>query len=362
MIETPALLIDGVQLRNNITQMQKMADTAGVKLRPHLKTHKSAEIAKLQLAAGASGVTVAKLSEAERMAELGCKDIFIANQITHPLKIERLGNLNRKIDLKIGIDHPEQIDLLERYLPDSGHKLNVLIEIDSGLRRCGIGVNQDLIRLAQKCIISDSLHLSGIFTHAGQVYSARSEEERRSIGAYEGQIMQEAAKMLARENIILKTVSVGSTPTVEFSAFNPAVTEIRPGNYVFYDNIQCSLNACQLEQCALYVLATVISQPASDRIVIDAGSKALGLDTGAHGLKSVNGYGRMVNIRGRLDRLSEEHGVVILEKAGSIRIGTEVLIVPNHACAVVNLYDKYHLIENESIAEMIEIDTRGHIW
>jgi D-serine deaminase-like pyridoxal phosphate-dependent protein len=357
--DTPALIVAQDKLNKNINKMQDLADRAGVKLRPHLKTHKSAWIAKRQLSAGAQGVTVAKLSEAERMADLGITDIMIANQITHPQKMGRLFDLNNKIKLIVGIDHPDQIPILDSTFRQTNKKLPVSIEIDSGLHRCGVQVDESLIKLAEEILNCDFLELVGIFTHAGQVYSARSRAEVKSIGTGEGKIMEEAVNLLQQKNIQARIVSVGSTPTAPYSAFNPVVNEIRPGNYVFFDSIQCSLFSCSPEDCALFVLATVISQPANDRIVIDAGSKALNLDRGAHATSLVKGFGRILNVNGEIVRLSEEHGVIKLHHPEKIKIGTPLLIIPNHACAVVNLYDFYHLIDDTGEINRIQIDSRG---
>lgn len=357
-VDTPALLIYKDKLDKNIQHMQDLAVSAGVALRPHLKTHKSVWIAKKQLATGAIGVTVAKLSEAERMAENGITNIMIANQITHPGKMPRLALLNNNIELIIGIDNPDQIDLFKPMFRNEHKPLNVSIEINSGFNRCGVVPDGSLYELADKINQSGYLQLAGLFTHAGQVYGAKSSGEVKRTGIHEGRVMENACNLLAQKNIKVKVVSVGSTPTVKYSAYNSVVNEIRPGNYVFYDNIQCHLHSCQPEDCALYVLATVISQPDPGQIVIDAGSKALGLDR-AHATSLIPGYGRIVNLECVIERVSEEHGVILLDHSVKIPLGSPLLIIPNHACAVVNLYAKYHLIESDRLTEIITINARG---
>ena len=359
MTDTPALLIDHAGLDANIRNMQHLADDAQVMLRPHIKTHKSVWIAGKQLAAGAGGITTAKLSEAEIFAEYGIKDIFIANQITHPIKLDRLASLHNKIDLSVGMDHPDQIKLLRPVFTGKRKLLKVLIEINSGLNRCGITPGNELYVLADKIRQCGFLHFAGIFTHAGQVYGAASQQEVAAVGAHEGEVMEKACDILDRKNMTPEIVSVGSTPTVKYSAYNPVVTEIRPGNYVFFDNIQCVLQSCMQQNCALYVIATVISQPVPGQVVIDAGSKALGLDRGAHATNLISGYGQILNINGIIDRISEEHGVILLDEPRRIPLGSPVLIIPNHACAVVNLYDKYHIVKNGNIEKTIKIDARG---
>jgi D-serine deaminase-like pyridoxal phosphate-dependent protein len=171
--------------------------------------------------------------------------------------------------------------------------------------------------------------------------------------------MEQAYHLLAREDIHVDVVSVGSTPTVAYSAQNPVVNEIRPGNYVFYDNIQYVLGSCGSDQWALAILATVISQPEPDRLVIDAGSKALNLDKGAHATQLISGYGRILNMDGEINRLSEEHGVIQLDSKKKISLGTPVLIIPNHACTVANLYTHYHFIDESGRICQMPVDARG---
>jgi D-serine deaminase-like pyridoxal phosphate-dependent protein len=358
-IDTPALLIDEWQLNKNISDMQDLANKNGVRLRPHFKTHKCLWIARKQTEKGAAGITVAKPAEAELLAGAGFADLFIANQVTQSRKLDRLVALNKKTKLSVGIDHPDQVNMIQTVFSSANQRLHVLVEIDSGLQRCGIPPGKKLIDLVQQIESAPALVFSGIFTHAGQVYGAKSEEEVRKTGEYEALIMHESAQSLRKNGIEVKVISVGSTPTVPYSAAHPSVTEIRPGNYVFYDNIQYALGCCRPDQWALAVLATVISQPAPRRIVTDAGSKALNLDRGAHARSLIKGYGRLLNIRGEIVRLSEEHGIVELEKAASIKPGSPVLIIPNHACAVTNLFSHVYFVNPNHEVKKMAVDARG---
>ncbi len=358
-IDTPALLIIEDRLDRNILQMQTLADENYSWLRPHIKTHKSVDIAHRQITIGASGVTAAKLSEAEIMFESGIDDIFIANQITHPLKINRLKMLHAQCRVIIGIDNERQIELLRPAFEKTIRPLEARIEIDSGFGRCGVKDNKVLLNLAQKINNESWLVLEGIFTHAGQVYSAGSDEEVTKIGLAEAKAAELAHNFLHKKGIEVQTVSVGSTPTAKYAVRNDAVNEIRPGNYVFYDGIQLALGSARAESCSLFVLATVISQPQKDQIVIDAGSKALGLDRGAHSLQLLAGYGTPVNINGNIERLSEEHGIIKLKEAQPIELGHPVIILPNHACSVANLFEKYYLISGYLEVEMISISARS---
>jgi D-serine deaminase-like pyridoxal phosphate-dependent protein len=191
------------------------------------------------------------------------------------------------------------------------------------------------------------------------VYGAADKEEVKNIGEAEGTYMQKVQQALSDLGITINVVSVGSTPTAPIAAMNPSVSEIRPGNYVFFDQIQVSLGACSEADCALFVLATVIALPEPHRVVIDAGSKALNLDRGAHAVQKLSGFGRLIGKKGEIIRLSEEHGIIETAAAHDFKIGSPVLIIPNHACAVSNLYDTYHFIDAGGSWTKIPVDARG---
>ncbi len=354
-IDTPALLIAEPRLQNNLRAMQRLAGQNKVRLRPHIKTHKSVELARRQLAAGARGVTVAKLSEAEVMLNAGINDIFIANQITQPRKIKKLKALAERGHIIVGLGHPAQIGLLSAEFSGAQKPLNVRLEIDSGLRRCGVPANAALIELAREVQRRSWLNLEGIFTHAGQVYGVHDRARAEQIGQAEGQIMAHAKALLVKQGISIQTVSVGSTPTVPFSAQNPDVNEIRPGNYLFNDAMQMHIHQTPMESCSLFVLSTVISRPAADRLIIDAGSKALHTD----GQSLTGRFGLVLDVDGAVERLSEEHGILTINPQEDITIGQPLLIIPNHACAVVNLFDYYWLVEENLQLSKTAISARG---
>ncbi|MBD3226166.1 MAG: D-TA family PLP-dependent enzyme [Caldithrix sp.] len=358
-VDTPGLLISDSRLQSNIQSMQYLAQISKCRMRPHIKTHKSAEIALRQLKAGAIGITTAKLSEAEIFAEQGIADIFIANQITHRAKIKRLYDLHQNNRLIIGIDHTEQIKILADVFQDTQHPLEVRIEVDSGLNRCGIQNLNQLITLAREIKKFRWLKLEGIFTHAGQAYGGSNPKEIRNIGLHEGNLMVYYAKALAEHGIDIDSVSVGSTPTVPHSASINGINEIRPGNYVFHDAIQVALQTVRPDRCSLLVMATVISKTLSNRIIVDAGSKALNLDKGAHSKQLLPGYGIPLNLKGTISALSEEHGMIDTNEPAIIEIGDPVIILPNHACAVVNLYDTYHWLDKDNKIHSTPITARG---
>jgi D-serine deaminase-like pyridoxal phosphate-dependent protein len=347
-------------MHKNLNDMQAAVDKNNVNLRPHCKTHKSPQLAKIQLQLGAKGITVAKLSEAELMFSQGIDNIFIANQISHPLKIQRLKNLHKTAHIIIGIDHKAQIALLKKTFENYSKPLNVRIEIDCGFGRCGLKSDDpQLMDLAKKIKQTRWLHLEGLFTHAGQAYSAESFDQIKEIARIEAKEILRARDLLAENGIKLASISVGSTPTAKEVIKNKGLTEVRPGNYIFYDGIQKALNVASSAQCSLFVLATVISQPAANRIICDAGSKALNLDKGAHSAELVSHFGEIVNIAGSIVRVSEEHGIIQLEKEQSVKIGSAVLIIPNHACTVANLYEQYHLVKKDYSVQTMPISARG---
>lgn len=344
----------------NLRHMQNEADRHNIALRPHIKTHKSITFAKEQIGLGAVGITVAKLSEALLMAEHGILDIFIANQIVQPAKIKKLLQLNQKANITVGVDHPLQISMLQNALSASNKKLNVRIEIDSGLGRCGLLPHAPMVLdLAKEIYKCPNLKFDGVFTHAGHAYSAQSYQEIKQIAQNESESVRLAAKRIKELGIEVATISSGSTPTAKEGMKQHGITEFRPGNYIFYDAMQVALGVCKPNQISFSVLATVISQPAEDRIVCDAGSKTLNLDKGAHSSQLLPFYGHISNLEGDLIALSEEHGIIKLKKAESIAPGSMLHIIPNHACTVANLFSHYHVVDNTQTVQKISVSARG---
>ena len=359
LIDTPALLIDLDIVRRNLQQMQQKADKFRVALRPHIKTHKIPELAHLQMHLGAAGITVAKVSEAEVMAQGGIKDIFIANQVVSENKLNRLVDLKRKVDISVGLDSPVAAEKLSALFTASGLTMEYLIEINSGLNRCGVLPGRDAVALYEAIHALPSLKFRGIFTHAGQVYGAGSLAEVMEISRHEGKIMLETSRALEEAGTSVETISIGSTPTMKVWQGHEGVNEIRPGNYIFHDAIQLSLGVATLEECALSILASVISRPARERAVIDGGSKAFTSDRGAHGKEVASAFGIVLDKKATLVRLSEEHGIMSLDPDEHLEIGDRVRIIPNHACAVVNLFDRAYGISNGKVVEEFTIAARG---
>ena len=355
-LPTPAVLIDLDVVERNIGAMQERARRAGVKLRPHAKTHKSPEIARLQLAAGASGLTLAKTSEAEVFASLGFDDIFLAYPIFGADKARRPPRPRRP-------DPPPRRGRQRRRAQRAwamsfhaaGRRLSVVLKIDSGAHRVGVAP-EAAVETARRIAALPGIAFTGLFTYGGQGYAARTPEEAARAASGEGRTVAEAAAAVAAAGLPVEEVSLGSTPTVRASMTEAGVTECRPGTYVYNDFSQVSLGSARLDECAMTVLATVVSVPARDRAVVDAGSKTLSTDP----LRpTAGGHGLVLGRRSRIARLSEEHGVIGVAEGESFRIGERVRILPNHACVVSNLHDRLVAVRSDRVEGPITVAARG---
>ena len=359
-LDTPIALIDLNILEENIYSLADFTRNAGVQLRPHIKTHKTPEIARMQLEAGAVGITCAKLGEAEVMAEAaGVEDIFIANLIVGDDKIRRLLDLAEKVRMSVGVDSVEVAQPISDAAIQRGLRLPVVIKIDLGLRRTGVPDGKPAVELAEKIAKMPGLELSGIYTHEGHVHGAANSQELRQLAQEAGHRMIQTADMIRKSGIEMDTVSVGSTPSARITCTVPGVTETRPGTYVFNDVSQIRIGVARETNCALTVLATVISVPAPDRAVIDAGTKALFSDKssayGAYGL--VKGIPHV-----SLARAYEEHGVLSMEaSAEKLKVGDKLEIIPNHVCPVVNLFDELVGVRENNVMLTWSVAARGKL-
>jgi len=357
---TPYLLIDGPQMERNILGMADAARENGVALRPHVKTHKIPGIAKVQLEAGASGITVAKLSEAEVMADGGIEDIFVAYPLVTEAKIRRAVRLAERVRLVVGVDSLEGARRLSAAA--EGHILEVRLEVDTGLRRTGVPLDE-AVGLAGEIEAMDNLDLTGIYTYRGAVLGGSKTLELEKAGLEEGQLMVSLAVMLRERGIGVDDVSVGSTPTAEHVAKVEGVTEIRPGTYVFYDRMQARLGVCSLDECAAMVVCTVVSRPARDLAIIDGGSKTFATDV-APGAEPLNleGYGHVVGYPDAvLERLTEEHGMLSVDEDCDLQVGDTVQVIPNHICSTVNLHDAVYLVGEDGVVEETLVAARGKV-
>jgi D-serine deaminase-like pyridoxal phosphate-dependent protein len=363
-LETPHLLIDGAKMNHNIEKMTGIARERGVKLRPHVKTHKIPMIARRQLESGAAGITVAKVSEAEVMADGGIRDIFIAYPLVTESKIKRAIGLSRGgVRLVVGVDSLEGGRRLSRVAALEDHELEVRLEVDTGLRRTGVPFD-GAVELAAEIASLENLRLSGIYTYRGAVLeSGVPTLDLKQAGLEEGKLMTSLADRMRDRGIEVEDVSLGSTPTAGYAGEVEGVTEIRPGTYVFYDRMQARLGACSLEECAASVVATVVSRPSENLAIIDGGSKTFATDV-PPGREPLNleGFGHVVGYsEAVLERLTEEHGMLRVSEDHDLGVGDIVQIIPNHVCSTVNLHNEVYIMDGDGGTERIEVSARGRL-
>ncbi len=354
-LETPAVLIDLDRLERNIAAMSARAREGAVQLRPHAKTHKIPEIGWMQIKAGAVGLSLAKTSEAEVFARHGFPDLFVAYPVVSPSKASRLVELARRVTLTVGVDSVEGASILGASAARVGLNLRASLKVDSGFHRVGVAP-EVAVEIGTRIAAISGLSLVGVFTHAGQAYHRSDPAEIRNDNATEASIVVAAAAGLRKAGVAIETVSVGSTPTARFGFAHAGVTEARPGNYVYLDRTQVGLGTCGFEDCAMSILATVVSVSGRERAVLDSGSKTLALDM----LRpKPDGHGLIVGSDSRLSGLSEEHGIVAVAPGDTFRIGQRVQVLPNHACVVSNLHDRVYGVRGERVETEFEVAARG---
>lgn len=356
-LETPAVLVDLDVLERNVTRMAESARRHGVRLRPHAKTHKILEVGRMQLAAGATGLSLAKTGEAEAFAAAGFDDVFLAYPIVGADKARRLLALADRVRLRVGADSVEGAATLGEVFRAAGRRLDVLLKVDVGFARVGVAP-QAALATSRALAEQPGLRLRGLFTHAGHGYLRETPGGVADVGRREGETLTVLAETLRADGLPIEEVSVGSTPTARHAMAVAGVSECRPGNYVYHDASQVSLETCGIEDCAMTVLATVISVPAADRAVLDAGSKTLSSDP----LRPrPGGHGWLLDRQSRIARLSEEHGVVAVADGESFRVGERVRVLPNHACVVSNLHDRVFAVRGERVEAEWRVAARGRV-
>ena len=366
-LPTPCVLVDRERVLNNLDRVQALATRAGVTLRPHAKTHKSPVIARWQMDRGAVGICCAKLGEAEVMAAAGIENIRLPYPV-HPSNAARVVALLERAAISIIVDHPAVAREWSDAMVRAGRTLDVLVKVDVGFHRCGIDPNAaDALDFIQSVGRLPGLRLRGLLSHAGHGYHATSDSALKAIAKNEVVVLGTLRDRAARVGLVLEELSVGATPTLRFSAHEPGVSELRPGNYVYFDRTQVGLNAATLADCAMTVLATVVSKPAADRIILDCGSKTLTTDA-ARGFTPLPGFGAVLTPDGAavdenlvIERLSEEHATVRALGATTLEPGHRVRVLPNHSCVVANMVDEIQLVEGERVLGSLVVAARGKI-
>lgn len=358
-LDTPCLRIDLDRLQANLEEMAAAASAHGLYLRPHIKSHKMAAIARRQMELGAIGLTTAKLSEAEALAAAGLKTFFVCYPILGDVKLHRLRDLCREANVMTVVDSVDGARGLAAAMEGEAHPLDIVIKVDAGMHRVGVSPER-VAELAAVVRALPKLRLRGVCIHEGTVYGEPDPDRREAIVRDQTAGLIEVARELCSHGHEIEIVSAGSTPGALASLHVPGLTEIRPGNYVFYDAMQVALGVVNLERCALFVVSTVVSHSAPDRAVIDAGSKALSSDLGGHGTALVSGYGAVV---GRpdiiIERLSEEHGWLKLQGTRPVDLGARLDVIPNHACPVSNSFAWTAVTRRDRVVDRWPVEARG---
>lgn len=347
-IDTPAVLIDLDRVEANLARAQAYADENGLRLRPHVKTHKLPGMAARQMALGAVGITCQKIGEAEAMADGGATDIFLPYNILGAAKLDRLAALHGRVRLSVTADSAETVaGYAARF--DADAPLTVLVECDTGAGRCGVQTPEAAVALAREIDAAPGLRFGGLMTYPPKNGVREADDW-----------LVRARDALQAAGLEAEVISSGGTPDLMRAAEGGATTEYRPGTYIYSDRMQVALGHGALEDCALTVKATVVSRPTEDRAVLDSGSKALAADRApapAEGHGHLLGYPEAV-----ITVLSEEHGVVDVSAcARKPAIGETVRVIPNHACVVTNLFDRVHLVRGDRVEEVADITSRGKL-
>jgi D-serine deaminase-like pyridoxal phosphate-dependent protein len=351
-VDTPALLLDAGALKANIELLAAFFAHRRCKLRPHFKSHKCTTIAKMQMQAGAVGITCAKLGEAEVVAEAGIRNILIANQIVGPLKIRRLIELCRRADPMVAVDSADNVQMLSEMASVAGVGIGVLVEVDVGMGRCGAAPGQPALELARRVAASAGLQFEGLQGYEGHCVDLRDETERIKQTRASLKLLVETRRLIERSGLRVNIVSGGGTGTYTLTGDCEGVDELQAGSYAamdwWYGDIRPEFRQ------AMSILTTVISRTKANIVVIDVGRKGVGAEWGAPRVKNLPGsqvasYG------------SEEHMMISVPPDAAIKIGDRLEIIPSHGCTTSNLYSEFVVHENGSVIGKWPIEGRGKL-
>ncbi len=350
-IDTPALLIDLDVFEANIRTMADFFKTVNAELRPHAKTHKTPIIAHKQLEAGAIGITCAKLGEAEAMVHAGIRDVLIANQVVGSQNIARLINLSKNSEIMVAVDDADNVDQLSAAAEAKGVTLRVLIEVSTGMGRCGAMPGEPTLTLAQHILKSKGLKFEGLMGYEGHTVARPDLIERKIETGKAVELLIDTKHFLEDNGIAVGIMSGGGTGTHAITGSYPEMTEIQAGSYVFMDSTYHNVEGVgERFPCSLTLLTTVVSRPEPTRVIVDSGMKVL---TKEFGIPQPLAEG--LEMRG----LSEEHGTMDAEPSVDLKPGDKVEILPSHCCTTVNLHDRYYGVRNGIVESVWEIAARG---
>lgn len=364
-LKTPSLLLDIDRVQKNAGRISDIATSTGTRLRPHIKTHKCIEVARIQTAGHNGAVTVSTLAEARVFAENGFADITYAVPIEHGKYDEAVEFIRNGVKLNLLTDNAASAKQLDEAAGKTGVKFDVFVKIDCGTHRVGVEPHTaEAIDIPRQISDAKNLNFAGILTHAGHSYDVKTVDEIKSIARHERDVMVELAARLRGMSIEVPTVSIGSTPTINHIDHLDGIDEVRPGNYIFFDNYQATLGSCGFDDCALTVIAAVVHRDLSRRkLVIDAGGIAMSKDRGPTHLDDTCGYGRILDLDGvdtgmRLGSLSQEHGVIHANHDSAFnhyKVGDRVRILANHSCMTAAQHPHYNILEKGEIVDRWKI-------
>lgn len=359
-IPTPAVLVDLDVMERNIQNAAALAQKSGKQFCPMTKTHKSAEIARMQLAAGANGLLVGTLAEAETFASFAPLILF-PYPIVGPANLARLGAIASRTEIILALDSMDAAEGYQQTFAQHAAPIRYTLIVDVGLHRLGISPEAAVPLVQEIATRCPALCFAGISTHPGQIYGCASKEDTLRIAREEHTIFQAAGTALAQAGFPCDIIATGSTPTFQHELALPAFTMLRPGNYVFNDLQQVLLGAAEESDCALFALCTIIAHPAPDLFIMDGGGKCLALDRGAHGNAAFTGYGRVLgHPEATVESLSEEVGKLRIFGETTLRVGSRIRILPNHSCPVANLTSYLIGVRGDTVERLIEVNARSN--
>jgi len=358
-LETPAVIVDLDVMERNLSRMADYCRAHQLLLRPHTKSHKIPELAKRQIASGATGITVAKLGEAEVMLNAGITDIFIAYPIVGDEKTTHLAKLAEQASISVALDSEEAARGISGAATRQGARIGVLIEMDVGFGRCGLSNENDLLKLAQTIATLPGLEFRGLMFFPG--HFGVGPEQRTALRMQVDDFLDRSFEVFARADLPLSIISGGSTPTAYESGLFHGVNEVRPGTYIFNDRNTVAIDAASLDDCALSVVVTVVSTAVSGRAIVDGGSKTFSYDRYQAG--DGQGYGLVKQDTAvEVERFSEEHGHLNVERSERrYRVGDRLSIIPNHVCTTVNMHDEIYGVRGEQVETVWRVEGRGKV-
>lgn len=358
-IPTPYIVIDAGVVQHNLEAMAAYTRAHDLKLRPHIKTHKSLRLAALQLEAGAVGLTVAKPGEAEVMAPLA-DDLLMAYPAVQPQRCALLAELARETTIRVGVDSVYAAGILSGAASAAQSTIGILVDLDVGLGRTGVQSPAEALHLARQVDSLPGLRLDGLMCYPGHIKSPADTQPAILSGI--DALLAETIGLWKASGLEARIVSGGSTPTAYQAHFMPHVTEIRPGTYIFNDMNTVRGGYVSLDECAAHIVCTVVSDAVPGQVVVDAGSKTLTSDL--CGPAPESGYGYVIEYpEARIHKLTEEHGQIDLSRYSSRpRVGDRLTIIPNHICPCINLQDRIYWARDGEPLEALAVDARGRVF